>query len=345
MASERLHWVDFVKTINILLVVWVHVHRGMLNSGIYELVPGTYWTSRMIGAFAMPGFFFMSGMFIASSARKPLKEFLGDKTRTLVYLYFVWATLHCTIQILMGGFTNRQKSWGVLLENFIHPVDHFWFIYTMFLVMMTFYLFKKLGLGPWIFFAFSIGLYSTHFIGEGNVGSWGVIYMVRDSMLFFGLGTVINRKGPIIWINNAPTWRVAALCCAGFGIMLFLVFEGYRDNLVINPLLFFPGATFLICFAILLQRSGKFGWLEICGRNSIMIYVAHVIALAGVRIVLQKGLGIDAWQIHLPMGMLAGAGIPLLLLWLSNKYHFPYLIAWPKKEQKENVSFEPMVAK
>jgi uncharacterized membrane protein YcfT len=331
MPSERLHWVDFVKTINILGVVWIHVHRGMLNAGIYELDSSTHWISRFLGAFIMPGFFFLSGMFVASSARRPFKEFLGEKTRTLVYIYFLWVTIHCSIQILMGGFTNRQKNWSVLWENFYHPVDHFWFIYTMFFVMMTFYLFKKLGLGPLVFLIFSVGLYGTHFIGEGNVGPWGLIYLMRDSMLFFGLGAVVNRKGPILWINASPTWRVAALGLSGYGITFFLVMQGYRDDLLINPLLFFPGITGTICFAILMHRSGNFGWIEICGRNSIAIYVAHVIGLAGVRIVLQKGLGIDAWQIHAPLGVLGGVCVPLTLVWFSKRFDFPYLLAWPKK--------------
>jgi uncharacterized membrane protein YcfT len=331
MASERLHWVDFVKTINILGVVWIHVHRGMLNAGIYELDSATHWTSRFLGAFIMPGFFFLSGMFISSAVRRPFKEFLGDKSRTLVYTYFLWATLHYSIQVLMNKHTNNDIGWSVLWENFYYPRGHFWFMYTIFFIMLLFYLFNALKLKPWMFLVFAIGLYCTNFIPDLSLGTWAVPYHIRKSILFFAVGAVVNRKGPILWLDAAPSWKLALIGVTGFAITLPLVMQGYRDVLSVNPILGIFGGTGTICFAILMHRSGRFGLIEICGRNSMAIYVAHVIGLAGVRIVLQKGLGIDAWQLHAPSGILGGVGFPLLLMWICNRFRFPYLFGWPRK--------------
>jgi hypothetical protein len=61
------------------------------------------------------------------------------------------------------------------------------------------------------------------------------------------------------------------------------------------------------------------------------IFCAHTIASAGVRIALQKILRVDNAGVHLAAGVAAGLYGPLALVWLSQRFRFPYLFELPRR--------------
>src|SRR5215213_1949504 len=108
LQKSRLQWVDYLKGIAILMVVYRHVLLGIERSNIH--ISESLMNANMIFySFRMPLFFILSGMFISSSiAKRTLKQLVNIKFENLLYPYLIWAFIHVSLQILMGGFTNSD---------------------------------------------------------------------------------------------------------------------------------------------------------------------------------------------------------------------------------------------
>ncbi len=62
-------------------------------------------------------------------------------------------------------------------------------------------------------------------------------------------------------------------------------------------------------------RSGRL--LNFLGKHSMPIYLAHVISGSGVRILLERGLGVRSLVIHVIVGVLVGLAVPLFMYRVS----------------------------
>jgi fucose 4-O-acetylase-like acetyltransferase len=284
-----------------------------------------------MGTFTMPGFFVMSGLFIVSSASKPFATFLENKARTIVYPYFVWAVLHCLLQSGLSQLTNHPRAfidtWRILYQ----PPGQYWFIYTLFACMLLFAIAMRLRINRHWFFVLATAFYCTRFIPELHLGTWSVVFMVRNSLPFFALGAFIGReKGPVIWMNSARSWQLAALLVATYAFTFWAVVQGARELKWAEPCLSLLGMTGTFSLAILLARSGRFKFFEHFGRRSLEIYVAHVMGLASVRIFLQRALGVEDPVIHWVLGMLGGLYLPILLLLVTERFHLGRLFRLEK---------------
>src|SRR5450631_3856954 len=89
LQRSRLAWVDYLKGIAILLVVYRHVLIGIQLSGI--TIPTILVNANMVFySFRMPLFFILSGIFIGGSlARRSLKQLIGIKFENLLYPYLI----------------------------------------------------------------------------------------------------------------------------------------------------------------------------------------------------------------------------------------------------------------
>ena len=59
------------------------------------------------------------------------------------------------------------------------------------------------------------------------------------------------------------------------------------------------------------------------------IYVMHILAGSGVRVMLSKFLGINDVIVHLLVGCLTGLLLPLLAVYVINSLKVPYLFSAP----------------
>src|ERR1700738_2093896 len=99
LEKSRLAWVDYLRGLTILLVVYRHVLVGLERSNLK--IPEALVKANMIFySFRMPLFFILSGIFINSSiARRPLKKLIFIKFENLLYPYFIWSFIQVTLQI------------------------------------------------------------------------------------------------------------------------------------------------------------------------------------------------------------------------------------------------------
>ncbi|HXB35393.1 MAG TPA: acyltransferase, partial [Puia sp.] len=154
LSKSRLAWVDYLRGIAIVLVVYRHVLIGIQRSVAATLasgqsvpkVPDYLETANMIFfSFRMPLFFILSGIFISGSlARKSLKQLIGIKFENLLYPYLIWVFLQVTFQILLGANTNSNRTLIAYTYIFYQPrdLDQFWYLPALFNTTVIYLLVK-----------------------------------------------------------------------------------------------------------------------------------------------------------------------------------------------------------
>src|SRR6476660_7994939 len=103
-------WVDYLRGIAILLVVYRHVLIGLERSKV--TIPTALVTANIIFySFRMPLFFILSGIFIESSiAKRSFESLIKIKIEKLLYPYIIWTFIQVTLQISFSQFTNSVRS-------------------------------------------------------------------------------------------------------------------------------------------------------------------------------------------------------------------------------------------
>ena len=321
----RLAWLDYVRGINILTVVFVHVWRGVVSAGITPPNAGVSLFLDTIASMAL--FFFVSGMFISKSVDLPFASYLKLKAKDFVYPFVIWVTLHAILHSTAGGSVNIEHKLSDLWRAIYDPPWHYWFLYNLFFVQMLYFGIRRLKIPPAWFLAASVIFFLSGDIAGLSIGPWGVLYQVRRYMLWFALGTLIDRGGPIRWLSAAPTALLATIVILGAGTAAWAVSMGARDGYASLLPFTLLSASASLSLAILLERGNLLRFIAALGRRSLEVYLAHVIFLAMARIALQRVLGIESLPVHLVIGMLAGLYLPIGLYWASKRVGFPYLFS------------------
>src|SRR5690348_4345046 len=91
LQQKRLEWVDYLRGIAIILVVYRHVFYG-LQRGNIEVPLSLVEANMLFYSFRMPLFFILSGIFISRTlAKSGVKKVVNTKFEQLLYPYIIWA--------------------------------------------------------------------------------------------------------------------------------------------------------------------------------------------------------------------------------------------------------------
>jgi fucose 4-O-acetylase-like acetyltransferase len=323
LERNRLAWVDYLKGIAIVLVVYRHVLIGIQRSvatarasglNIPE-VPGYLEKANMIFfSFRMPLFFILSGIFISGSlAKRTLKQVIGIKFDNLLYPYFVWVFLQVTLQILLGANTNSNRT----LINYTYilyqprALDQFWYLPALFNTTVI-YLLVKTYLKPPAWGQLLIGLalyFCSPFVHNiSMISDWMEFY------LFFALGDCISvfffKESTQRFLKNPYT--LLAITPVFFLTQVYYLAHptepGKADFLAIALIGCF--SMFILSFRMQIWNVLRF--LRIIGYHSLYIYVTHVFIAGLVRLSLTKFLNIHNPFILLACGIFFGVTIPII---------------------------------
>jgi fucose 4-O-acetylase-like acetyltransferase len=323
LAKSRLAWVDYLKGIAIVLVVYRHVLIGIQRSvaaaqaggASIPSVPEFLEKANMIFfSFRMPLFFILSGIFISGSlAKRSLGKVIAIKFDNLLYPYFVWVFLQVTLQILLGSNTNSNRT----LINYTYilyqprALDQFWYLPALFNTTVI-YLLVKTYLRPPVWGQFLIGLllyFCSPFLHSiSMISDWMEFY------LFFALGDAISAfffkestqrilKNPYSLLLISPLFFLTQLY-----YLAHLTEPGKADFLVIALI----GCLSMFILSFRMQSWKILPFLRIIGYHSLYIYVTHVFVAGLVRLSLTKFLGIHNPYILLFTGIFFSVTIPII---------------------------------
>ncbi len=299
LNQTRLKWVDYVKGIAIVLVVYRHVLIGIERSGIN--IPSYMVTANMIFySFRMPLFFILSGLFInASLQKKTFKELFSIKLETLIYPYFIWVFLQVTTQIIFTDFTNSSR--GLIDYTYIfylpRELDQFWYLPALFNVTLV-YAFIKSKLNPPVFFqiVFGLALYFTspYLRDISIISDWMEFYVffaVGDAVSHFLLNTSNQQKlkSPLLLVLSFPVFIFIQLYYLSKPESYFTSIATGRTEYIFIAL---AGCFMMIVFSLFIENFKQIRFLRIIGLHSLYIYVMHVFVFSFIRIILMKFLHI-----------------------------------------------------
>ena len=331
-------WVDYTKAIGIILVVYGHVARGMfkaglpMNESVYRII------DSIIYSFHMPLFFFLSGLFFYESLiKRGWRGLMANKMDSIAYPYIVWSLLQGSIEVLLNRWTNNHATISEVLSFLWVPRAQFWFLYAMFLVIIVgipiyvkakkkyFLLIAIASLVPCLYPAkiYIFGL--LHF---------GYIF---GNFCFFALGIFFKEIQHHVYNNRQKLL-----------IPLFVIFVGaqylfhvkYGLNYSIRGGAALTLAIVSIAFTVILcmwMESKKIKILSLIGSSSMVIYLAHILAGSGTRIVLTKILHVDDYFPNLFCGCILGICLPIIAFKLASRIGLSFIFVVPSRLSVERL--------
>ena len=317
----RVIWVDTAKGFGIILVVIGHVIRGLVNSGLMPWTAPTRFIDSWIYTFHMPLFFFLSGLFLVRSLNRPWGVFALDKIRTIAYPYFVWSTITVILKAALGELPNRPSGLSDLLLIIYHPIAQYWFLYVLFILLLSISALLRFGVRPWLVFGLGILVYP----GVFPISYWwDVLLATREFAIYVALGVLIGWDRDYRAISRIHIGWLAGVIVAGFTISSLGGFTYLQDWHALRPALAMSGTAAVVALGILINRVKLDAAIQFLGRYSLEIYVVHTISSAAVRIALDKFAHVSALAPHIVVGVLAGLYMPIVLVLIFQRVGFRF---------------------
>ncbi len=330
-AKNRVDWIDYAKGICIVLVVAMHSTLGIEKAtGEISALHGFIDWAR---PFRMPDFFLISGLFLASRIDRPWRDFLDSKVVHFAYFYVLWMSIQFLLKghdiYLQDGLSGLFLAY---INGFVEPFGTLWFIY----MLAVFFLVTKVlrTTPPLLIFAGAALLevcIKTATIATGHT----IIDEFAARYVYFFAGYWLARH---VFNWAADVDRRSALqifaCLLVWGAANFIMVQsGLSGQPGISLAMGFVGAGAVIASGVFLSKFKFAAALRYCGENSIVIYLAFFLFMAGSRAVLLRyapGLGPSFIA---AMTTLAGVTGPLLLFWATRNTKLAFLFkrpAWAK---------------
>lgn len=325
----RLSYMDYAKAIGIILVVYGHIARGLQTAGITIDADWFRAIDNGIYVFHMPLFFFLSGVFFKESfLRKGPRYLLLSKADSILYPFIVWSLLQGGLEVFFSTYTNGSLSWAEVFSFAWQPRAQFWFLHSLFLIFCLFtllsVLFQKIS-ATWLLVICVLVYFIRPFFG-GNA----VVQQISAFSVFFAAGILFSETKA----DQGPQCNKFAML---FGLLFvigqygFYQLQGVRGAVHAGAalILAFTSIMFVMSLARVLANV-DIKWLRYLGASSMIVYLMHILAGSGARIVMVKLFNVDAVAVHLVIGVAAGLILPLMIFRVLELYRVKVLFYPPK---------------
>jgi fucose 4-O-acetylase-like acetyltransferase len=301
-ADKRVGWIDAARGLGIILVVYAHAARALVDilpaRALFDTI------DRAIYAFHMPLFFFLAGLVATRSLGRGKLAASKHKLWTVAYPYLLWSLIYGLIEVCFSRYTSSPLHLEALARIHWEPVGNMWFLYALFMCHMV-------SIVIWPSRIAFTALFAALFV---LTFPYPFSYL-HISMPYFLIGVFVGRSGVPILHDTKPV-----VLLAGAGTILFIAAFSATEmfSLAESPPLAVGLASAGIAGSIgfaALARSSRV--LLLLGQASLSIYVMHTIFSAGARIISSQVLPIP------PLALLAvtfavGLVVPVpLYLWAS----------------------------
>lgn len=301
---NRVSWIDYAKGIGIILVVYGHVLRG-INSAQMGLSKDFFDISdKIVYGFHMPLFFFLSGLFAEKWLKKGFLDGMIQKTKTLICPYLVWCIIQGSIMIVLSSYTNSRVSWNSIPKIVYQPIEQFWFLYVLFLIFLLYYVIRKI-LNIRLLLMVSLVTYIF-----GQFFNFWLIDNVVVNLFFFSLGVLFMEYQIKLEKISTLTSSLLVFLLLNY---IYVDFTFHAMSLVIMQLFIaLSGILFIISLSMVFAKINKLTFLKYLGSFSMTIYLVHILAGSGFRIILLKISHVNSVYIHIVGGVIAGILLPII---------------------------------
>ncbi|MGJ5049004.1 acyltransferase family protein [Bradyrhizobium oligotrophicum] len=300
--TARTAWIDFARGLGVILVVYGHVLGGLVRPGIFPDGAVARWMDYTLYTFHMPLFFFLAGLNVQHSLRRGARSFLTSKLWTIAYPYVLWSLIQGGITMLLARDANIPIHPGDLAAIWYRPIAQFWFLYAL----MICHVFAVLvpsrtvliplalaGLGVFLALPIRPDLALTlHHLPFYVAGVYGT--------------RVVAEWRPFGW--SSPV-------VIGIAFAAAVALGGQLSGMDANGLASLPACVLGIAGTVGLCKllaPTRHRWLAAAGVASMTIYVLHILAGSGVRIIMLKLHIPPLPWVYLLAGTVAGVVLPLI---------------------------------
>lgn len=331
----RQDWIDYAKGMGIIMVVYGHVLRGLHSANIQLSETFFNVSDAFIYGTHMPLFFFLSGLLFSKCLHKRgTASFLGDKVKVLLYPYVLWTLLQSAMELMFSGYTNHQLQLSDLLTGLYIPRAQFWFLHALFMMYLC---------------TATIFSFSEKYGAMFSLTLAGVLYafpQVVDTAFFgpfitnyvyFTVGIVCCGFGMGRW--QLPTNRRACVAsgAAFFALGILAAYNRTSGISVLGFLLAISGTWFIATLATRMSHARGPLLLKSLGQKTMPIYLAHIIAGSGARILLERFFHLHDAFLHAVIGTLAGILLPLLVYEIAQKRGLNFIFEFPAGARSRKV--------
>jgi fucose 4-O-acetylase-like acetyltransferase len=342
----RKGWIDYARGFAIILVVYKHVLIGFTAAGI-AVHDYIYYPQEFFYNLRMPLFFIVSGLFIRKSIeRRSRAEFTRYKFDTILYPYLVWAVIYLTMKILAGSFINFAMEPSAYLDILIKPrtIDHFWYLYTLFVVIMLFAISYWTAKANRVMLLLGgVAMYCLSFLIF-------VDYFALNDVLFYFIFLVIGDGISRVFLQEKNLELLSSFKLFWMLLPIFLVSQTYWllhlsgivrfselqgvGRVVCIPMVL-VGCLFILNVSAILDKYSVANIIRYVGKHSLYIYMMHLMALAAVRVVLAKTPLREYPDVLFVLIFVAGIAIPIAIYHITMKLGMWYLYSPRKSHVRE----------
>lgn len=190
--------------------------------------------------------------------------------------------------------------------------------------MLVYAIIHKMNVSPRVFLLFAILFYLTQIV-HIPLGSWGVLYSVRSYTIYLALGAVVGGYPFMVQVSQWKEKTLFFVALGGFLAVGLAVEFNLMTIQLLMPIVALLGIAASIALAILLNRFNRIDFVKQWGILSLEIYVAHTIASASLRILLQHFFGVTEPIAHLILGTSIGIYAPIALYRICQRSWLRYI--------------------
>lgn len=310
--AHRDRALDCTKGIAIFAVVLFHVTRGFTLAGHLPESAALRFADSFAYGFHVQTFFLVAG-FLAFPKAADARYQLGRQA-SFYYTYLLWSLISLVLSIAFSHAVNKPVGWTELAWMPIVPIQHFWFILALMFGTAVLGLLRtpsRLLGGAASIIALTYVLGPLH--ATGLAGSLG---FYTTSLPFILIGGWLRQSE----IRPTVTVPATLICLITFSGYAWWTAAGYQ---ALTAVIAFPamltGCYVAYAVGTFASRTTPGEILAALGRHSYVIFLAHVIAGAGARIILTRlapGLNL---MITISISLAAAIILPMLFGQLARK--------------------------
>jgi uncharacterized membrane protein YcfT len=336
-GAPRVDWVDYAKGFCIIMVVMMHSTLGVEAAVGRE--SWMHWAVAFAKPFRMPDFFLISGLFLARVIDRDWRTYLDRKVVHFVYFYILWVTIQFAFKAPGLMFTHGLLGIARLYaEAFIEPFGTLWFIY----LLPIFFVVTKLTRGMPVIAIWLAG--AALEIAHIHTG-WTVIDEFASRFVYFYTGYVLaTHIFQVATVTQARPWIAGGLLALWALVNGVFVHMGLDGKPFLSLGLGLVGAAAVVMVSALMARSDLFAALRYLGKNSIVVYLAFFIGMAGSRaVLLRTGIVPDLGTVALLVTACGIAGA-VALYWAVRHTPLRFLFVrpdWAKLAARPKYALQP----
>ncbi len=329
LMAQRSEWADYGKGLGIILVVYAHLLSSGYHSGLQIQQHFFFLSDSIVYSFHMPLFFFLAGLFVEQSySKRGARAFLVNKVKYIAYPYLIWSILQGVIELLFSGHSHRGITGGDIMGIPYLPLSQFWFLYALLWMYAAYAGLNWFGkFAPAAMITAAIALFFFPVNTEIMA-----LHGFSTGFLFFVFGVLAKEKIGNMEKYSVPIWvfvvLVPVFIWAAWSVFEFMI-APTRLTDGSHPFYFLLLAVFGITLCVGLSqyfaRKKCFRFVRFLGIYSLQIYLVHMLAGVGARIILSGLFSVQNPFIHMIIGVIAGLLVPILVYKAALKVQFPYL--------------------